>query len=232
MWESAQQFFRGPVWMVASAASAVLTGLGIYQALRGHSLWPWLFVAALALTFASFISFHRERVKSATGTEELKAKIGQLVDRGLVLYDELNTGPEPTETDEEGRGIAFSFFPPDSKWDRAFAYDHEARQLLREYDSGLLFVYADAVNEAQRKRRRRERQLDNVQQKLPGPEQMKQMIERLHRRPAEQLECFANALADVKRQLLGCARSAPDYAHVWGMPTKRPGARRISAGSA
>jgi hypothetical protein len=136
-----------------------------------------------------------------TRIEGLRVKIDAMVRRGFAAYEELNVGPFPTETDDEGQGISFPIWPPDAKWDPVYEFDREARDLLREYDPGLLFAYANGVNAAQRKRRRRERQLDEAQKKLPTAEQMKHMVERFHRRPADDLECFVNALVDVKREL-------------------------------
>jgi hypothetical protein len=187
--------------MVAAVASAISTAVGVYQGVRGHSLWLWLFIAALALAVASFVSFHRGRVRAETGTGELGAKIDAMVKRGFGLYKELNTGPDPTETDEEGRGIAFPFWPDPAKWEPVYTFDHDARELLNEHDPGLLFAYADGVNAARRKMRRRERQRDQAQKKLPTAEQLRQTVERLHRRPAEDLECYVNALVDVKKAL-------------------------------
>jgi hypothetical protein len=136
-----------------------------------------------------------------TRIEGLRVKIDEMVKRGLDLYKELDTGPEPTETDEEGRGVSFPFFPPDEKWEPVVGFDREARELLKEFDPGLLFAYADGVNEAKRKWRRRDRQRDKAHEKLPGGEQMQRMIERLHRRPAEELECCVAALVAVKKEL-------------------------------
>jgi hypothetical protein len=136
-----------------------------------------------------------------THIEGLRVKIDAMVRRGFATYEELSVGPFPTETDEEGRGIAFPIWPPDDKWDPVYEFDREARDLLREYDPGLLFAYANGVNAAGRKRRRRERQRDEAQKNLPTAEQMKNMVERFHRRPAEDLECFVNALVDVRKEL-------------------------------
>jgi hypothetical protein len=205
MFKSATLFFRGPIWMVAAVASAASTAIGIYLSLRGHELWIWLFIAALAVAVASFVSFHHNRVKSETGATELRGKIDAMVRRGFDLYKELDTGPEPTETDEEGRGISFPIWPPDSKWERVYKFAHDANELLNEYDPGLLFAYADGVNAARRKLRRRERQRDKAQENRPAAEQLKQMVERLHRRPAEDLECYVNALVDVRKELDGRA---------------------------
>lgn len=138
---------------------------------------------------------------AANTNEVLRTKLDEFIGRGFDLYGELDTGPEPTETDEEGRGIAFPLWPPDSKWERAYEFDREARELLRRHDPALLFAYADGVNAAQRKRRRREKQRNEAQKRLPPAEQMSYMVDRLHRRPAEDVECYTNALADVRKQL-------------------------------
>ena len=144
----------------------------------------------------------RERIARAAASHPgLLEEIDAMVGRGLTLYGELNTGPEPTEIDEEGRGISFPLWPPASKWDPVDAWDQEARDLLKARDAGLLFAYADGVNAARRKLRRRERQRDKAQEKLPMAEQLRTTVERLHRRPAEDLECFVNGLVDVKKAL-------------------------------
>lgn len=136
-----------------------------------------------------------------TRIEGLRIALDQMVKRGFELYKELYTGAEPTKTDEEGRGIAYPFFPPDAKWERVYEFEHEARELIYECDPGLLFGYADSVNAAREKLRRRNEQRDKAQEKLPSAEQMRSMIDRLHNRPAEDLECYVNALADVKKEL-------------------------------
>lgn len=141
------------------------------------------------------------RVITDFGHPVLREKIDAMVRRGFALYKELDTGPEPTETDEEGRGLSFPFFPPDSKWEPVEAFAQEAVELLEEHDPGLLFAYANGLNEARKKLRKRERQRNQASKKLPSAEQMHKMIDRLHRRPAEELECIVNALVDVKKEL-------------------------------
>lgn len=136
-----------------------------------------------------------------TERDVLHGKIDELVRRGFALYEKLNTGPQPTETDDEGRGISFPFFPPGSKWDSVDDFNREAGELLREHDPGLMFAYADGVNAARKKMRRRERQLDAAQKKLPTAEQLRLAVERSHRRPAEDLECYVSALVEVKKEL-------------------------------
>jgi hypothetical protein len=133
--------------------------------------------------------------------EGLSGKLDEMVKRGFALYDELNTGPEPTATDEEGRGISFPFFPPDSKWEPVYEFDREARQLLREHDPALMFTYADGVNAQKRQARRIERQRDQAQKELRSGDQMKFMVERLHRRPADEIETLVAGLVAVKKAL-------------------------------
>jgi hypothetical protein len=115
------------------------------------------------------------------------------VKQGFALYSELNTGPEPMATDDQGKGIQFPFFPPDSKWEQVDEFNTKAGELLREYDPGLMFTYADGINAARQKLRRRDRQRDEAQKKLHSSEQIPRTVERLHRRPADDLECYVNA---------------------------------------
>jgi hypothetical protein len=199
---SVKLFFRGPIWAVAAVASAASTGIGLYQSIHGHkSIWLWLFLAALGVALASFISFHRNRVKYESSSEDVRAKIDALVRRGFATYKELNVGPIADETDEKGKGISFPIWPPESKWEPVYAFDHDARELLSEHNPGLLFAYADGVNAARRKRKRREMQRDKAMKNLSVSEQMRQTVERLHRRPAEELECYVNALVEVKKEI-------------------------------
>lgn len=198
--KSAQLFFRGPVWAVAALASAVSTGIGIYQSIRGEPLWPWLFGAALAIAIASFISFHLHRVRSESGKEGFRAKVDVLVRQGFDRQTELSKlGPEPVE-DEKGHQ-RFPMWPPESKWDPVVAYDEEVRVLLYEYDPGLLIAYADGVNAARKKVRRRERQMDRAQEGLPLAEQMDRMIKRNYHKPADDMETLVSGLVAARGTL-------------------------------
>jgi len=135
-----------------------------------------------------------------TRIEGLRVALDGLVRRGFELNGELAV-MEPTATDDEGNGIAYDFFPRESKWEQVGEFTEEALALIRECDPGLLFTYATGFNSAQAKLRRRNDQLDKLHEKLPSYQQMHNMFERVHKRPADQLECVVDALVQVRDKL-------------------------------
>ncbi|MDX6479688.1 MAG: hypothetical protein QOG85_198 [Gaiellaceae bacterium] len=127
---------------------------------------------------------------------ELPAQLDELMKKALRLRDELIA--EIPDVEKAG-SISLSGDP--ALWEKAEAFEAEARRLLIDKAPYLLVAFANGANASLRRQRQRELALDKNDEKMPNALKLKRYFERAQERPANYVETCFEALVYARKEL-------------------------------